>query len=441
MNDCERQDRQTAAVPADDLTRRLLRRATAPIGVIDMRQARDLHLRATLWIGHRAELLDNLKSRCGVDQGAGGTAGTAVTSNAPFQTTGAGRPDLAPAPPSAGRAGSPEAVIGTVSKISSPPAAQHYRVKRPNTHFEPDPSKSLSSQTAATQSGIGRSANLVAAIHPQHQTSETRCGVSSTADRSALPPARTGGRADTRGQAEDKLASRHDLGSAVGALLQVSEAPRTAIAPQMRLPALGLAPTRDGLPGDHTPTLGGPTFRAPLVQRIATPIHDGQTSSRESLAGDEPPRSGSPFAGLLVQRKARHSPVVQTTSSVRSAETIKALPGAEAHSQFGRAVSGEIRREPWPRGFTKIVWHKAEPNGASRETAPPRPARLDGPSHAGGLQNMCEGAESSVSNIVATSGIQALAGNGVGIAAIAEQVSRIIARQLRTERERRGRTR
>src|SRR5271166_4703062 len=189
MNDCERQDRQTAAVPAGDLTRRLLRRATAPIGVIDMRQASDLHLRTSLWIGQRAELLDNLKSRYGVDQGASGTAGTAVTSNTPFQTTGVGPFDLAPAPPSAGRAGSPEAVIGTVSKISSPPVAQHYRVKRPNTHFEANPSKPLSSQTAATQSRIGGSANSVAAIHPQHETSETRCGVSSAADRSALPSA------------------------------------------------------------------------------------------------------------------------------------------------------------------------------------------------------------------------------------------------------------
>src|SRR5262245_24812813 len=77
MADFEHQNRQSAAFPLNDLTRRLIRRAIEPVGVIDVRQTLELHARSDLWPGQRLELVDNLKRRYGVLEGAGGAAGIA----------------------------------------------------------------------------------------------------------------------------------------------------------------------------------------------------------------------------------------------------------------------------------------------------------------------------------------------------------------------------
>jgi hypothetical protein len=93
---------------------------------------------------------------------------------------------------------------------------------------------------------------------------------------------------------------------------------------------------------------------------------------------------------------------------------------------------------------TRIVWRKADINGAGRESASPGPAaRLD-PTHAG-TQVMRQTTSDSTSGSTGASVPPVMApahgSGGIDVARLAEQVSRIIARQLTIERERRGRTR
>lgn len=430
MKDSEHQDGQTVAFPVSDLTRRLLRRATEPIGVIDVRHATELHSRSGLWLGQRLELLDNLKSRYRLDQGAGGTAGAAAVAGgmyfiSPLQRMAATSPfDLASVSRWVSRTGMPETATGTVSQLSPASSAQQYRVKRPNSHAEPNPSKAFSSETVSSQSpvrgGIQVSANSAPAMLLQRKTSEMQSPISSRPDPSAMPLVHAAG-VETPERVDNRLAPRHDSSPTIDPLAQVCELPRTAIVAQMHLQ------------------------RMPGASAAGEKI--GSLSTREDLPGDEAPILGSsPSSGLHLQRKPNDPATFPAANSAQTAETVTALPPtlppARSNSRSQGAVSAEIRVAPSLPGSTSIVWRRADTNGASRESATPGPALAAGPAYAIGPQIMREAVSEPVSSGSVAPIATATAGsNGADVMRVAEQVSRIIARQLRVERERRGRTR
>jgi hypothetical protein len=488
MSDLEYRDAQNAAVPADDLIRHLLRRANAPVGVIDTRLAFRLHGRAGLWLGQRRELLAILKNRYGVAGDEGGGAWTDGLRGMPLQTTGASNFDAAPVPPSGSDAGNPETLFGTASQTSSEPEAQRFRVRRP---IEPNLSKPHSSRTFSMQplaaGAISFSANSVAAIHPQREPIETQKKASSAPDPIVLPPVR-GGEANTLGQAEGKLAAEHDCTFVTNPLPQVSQLRSMPIAPEMPMAALAQASTADDLPGDKVAlsdpyfnapfvtnplpqinqprsmpiapqmpmvalaqastagdlpvdkvALSNPYFNAPPVQLAATPIQIEQAPKRVDLHSQEALISKSPFVTLQPpHRLADQLPLVPTNSSFRTTETASALPIANAHSQG--AISVEIRAMPSLAGSAAIVWREPERSNASGKRAATGPALAAGPIYASGSANS-EAAAGTLSHSSLPVAMQASTGNRAEIAAVAEQVSRIIARQLRMERMRRGRTR
>jgi hypothetical protein len=474
MKDSEHEDVQAAAVPVSELTRRLLRRATEPIGVINVSHAAELHSRSSLWPGQRLELLDTLKSRYGLNLGAGGAAGLAspvaggVSFIAPF--------DLASVSPSTGHAGTPETAMDTGSKGSSAP---YYRVKRPDRHAAPDSPKPLSSETITAQSpaagDIRVSSNSIPAKQVQPKTSETQSPVSSKPDPSAPPLVRAAA-VDTPGHVDNKLAPRRDGSLTAGPLPQVRELPRIAIAAPMHLQHMpdGSAAeeigrfstphrfrptsTREDLPGDGAPKLSSPSpTRLPLqskadhpptfpvaveeIGRSSTPHRFGLESTREDLPSDHAPALNTPSStGLPLQRNADRPPTFPETNSVQTVETITALPRANKHSQSNGAVSAEIPATPSRAGSPSIVWRKADRNGASQESATPTLAV--GPMSTSGPQIMREAASEPVSSSnMASVAIPALGSNGADVTRVAEQVIRIVARQLKVERERRGRTR
>jgi len=462
MTDSEHQDRQTVAFPASNLTRRLLRRATEPIGVIDVRHPAELHSRSSLWLGQRLELLDNLKSRYGLDQGAGGAGGTGspiaggMSLIAPLQRT---------------------AAMGTVSEVSS---AEQYRVKRPSRHAEPNPPKPLSAETVATQSAaageIRVSTNSIPAMHLQRKTSETQSPVSSKPDPSA-PPLVRATPVGTSGHLDNKFAHGHDASLTGGPLPQVSELPHSAVVAQLHLQrkpdgstaaeeigpfstphSVRPASTREELPDDDASTLSSPStsdlhlqrkadhpptlpVAAEEIGRLSTPHDFRPASMREDLPGDGAPTLSSPSAsGLLLQRKADHPPPFPAASSGPTAEAVTAPPPASINSQSRGPVSAEIRAAPLLPGSTSIVWRKADTNGASRESATPGLATV--PTYTNGTQIMREAASESVSSSsVAPVATPTSGSNGADVTRLAEQVSRMIARQLKIERERRGGTR
>ena len=112
-----------------------------------------------------------------------------------------------------------------------------------------------------------------------------------------------------------------------------------------------------------------------------------------------------------------------------------APPHINAQAEFRGAVSAEIRAAPLP-GAAGIVWRKADANGR-RESAAPAPAIA--PIYAGGTRILRQPAAEPASGPDATPApAPAPENSGPDVFLIAEQVSRIVTRQLRIERERRG---
>src|SRR5262249_16330375 len=116
MRDSEPQGEQTVAVPLSDLARRLLRRATAPIGVIDVRHAAELHARASLWPVRRLGLANELKARYGLAQDGGGTAASPMPLIAP-----PGMPDFFASPPVAAGLSPAISPPGSTAPFAEPP--------------------------------------------------------------------------------------------------------------------------------------------------------------------------------------------------------------------------------------------------------------------------------------------------------------------------------
>jgi hypothetical protein len=436
----ERQDGQAVAFPVSDLTRLLLRRATGPIGVIDVRHPQELHSRSNLWLGQRLELLNNLKNRYGLDQDSGDTAG--ITSPvaggmsfiAPLQRMAATSPfDLASVSPLINHTGMPETVGATVAKASSAPSTLQYRVKRLNTQMDPSFSKPLSSEMVTTQwpaaGEIRASTHSIPAMHLQRRTGETLSPVSSEPEASpqssagtskpeasALPFVRAAA-VDTAQYVDTKLVPRQE-GSLMGGLLpRVSELPRIAIA----------APV-------HLQRMPDSLAVAEESGRFSTPHHFSPASTLEDLSGDDaPPLSRPASGGLYLRRNVDHPAAFPEANPVQTAETVTTLDAVSAETRVATALPGS----------TNIVWRKADTNGTSRENATPSPALAVGPTYMNQPQVMREAASEPVSSGGSVAPVPTpISGNsGADVMRIAERVSRIIARQLRVESERRGRSR
>jgi hypothetical protein len=311
-------DHGSQTVPVSDLTRRLLRRATEPVGAIDVRHAVELHSRSSFGSAQRLELLEGLKRRYGLGQSADAAGHALPVAGGPFtaalQRTAASPFDFAAVSSSPGRDRIAETAMGVISEEPSASSAQHYRVKRPNRYAEPNPVGPLASETVTTRSaaadGIGERPNSIAATRLLRRTDDTQSPAGSGPQASALSPARA---ADSRpvGQA----APRED-GPPAATLPQVGELSRAAVAAPMLLPRMpdGSAETgrsimRDDLPGsdqsalrrEHPSAAGLPQVGELSRAAVAAPMllqrmpdgsaETGRSIMRDDLAGSDQPTS------------------------------------------------------------------------------------------------------------------------------------------------------
>jgi hypothetical protein len=430
MKDSEHQDGQAVAFPESELTRRLLRRATEPIGVINVRQASELHSR-TLWIAQRAELLDNIKNRYGLGQGASNPAGIAAPAMpfvSPLQAMAASSPfDSASMSPSAGRMPVTETLTSTASTVS--PAPQ-YRVKRPHTQAGPSPTQSTA------RGEIRVSPHTPPAI--QRKINETQSSASSTPDASA-PPLVLAGEVPAAAEIVPSATPHVSRPASTPEDLPADKAPKlNSSLPQVReLPSIAAAPRM------HLQRMPESSPAAGQISHPTNPNVFGVASTPEDLPGRGAPAVSNVSSGdLHVQRTAEHSPALPAIHVPQTAETGTALPPSRSDSQSQRAISPEIRVAPLLPASTSIIWRKADTNGGGRESAAQAPTLTVGPTYTNGPQIMRQ----PVSQPVSGGGVAAVAtapsgSNRVDLTRMAENVSRIIARQLRIDRERRGRTR
>jgi hypothetical protein len=274
------------------------------------------------------------------------------------------------------------------------------------------PSSSPSSIWLPLAAGeIRLSTASIAATQLQQATGDTQSLAGSGPEAAALPLARAAA-ADNPRRAGNEPAPANDGSPGAGAVPQVSELPRSAAVVQLLLQRMP-----DG---------------SAEISRSITPDF--------SPDGDAVPLSGPSSAPPHPQRKAGDPPASPAESPMPTARTAGTPPHISAHAQFGGAVSAEIRAAPLLPGAASIVWRKADANGASRDSAATAPAI--GPIYTNGAQILREAAaEAASSPAVTPAATPSSESSGVDVFLIAEQVSRIISRQLRVERERRGRRR
>lgn len=457
MTDVEHQNGDSVAFPVSDLMRRLLRRASEPVGVIDTRHAVELHARSSLLPTQRLDFLNNLKTRYGVESGGGGTAISASALGAmplvsPPERAGAASPfELGSAPPWGSRTAPSETVQASDSGKS--PSAQ-YRVKRPGTQERSGASRPLSVEVATVSRHTGE-------IQPGMKA------VPATLVQRKVEPIQSRG-GDTPDSPTPQSLSPGDAPKQAGifsanSLPQVSERPVTDVTPQMHLrrgperaAAGGSLPLREDFGGELSPTASGnvpqvselprTSVVAPMpLQRMAetgplaainfaaASLDDdtsgGQVSTIRKASSHEPPLPGK--SGSL-----------PATVSIEAVKAPAALPlaGTESHSRG--AVSAEIRVPPRSPGSTSIVWRKADTNLAGQGHAAMQTAMLAGPTYPV-EQPVMRKSDSEIGGSGATANLEATSsGNGgVDLKRVAEQVTRIMTRQLRIERERRGKTR
>ena len=436
MADAEYQDRRTIAFPENDLTRRLLRRATEPIGVVNVRHAAELHSRASIGLGPRLELLDNIKTRYGLGEGAGGAAAAASPvggmSLIALQRMAAGPPNFASAPALANRAGTPETATGSVPTAASAP---QYRVKRPDRVPEPD--SSMPSET-------------IPLYHPLLSCPNPHKFHSYTTPTAQNQLNTFSNQLQNKFSALPLSAAHHPLHLPLfNPLPQVNKLPSIAtVAPLHVQRKSDRSSAAEAIDSVSTP----PDFRGdfplphkvdhpPAIQVAAEEIDRFSTfpdfTSASICGAADNALSGAAAGDLPLQRKINPS-ALSAAGSVPTAGPPAAPPATNAPAHG--AVATELRVAPSPADATRIVWRKAAANSANRESAARGPTTAVGQTHTSGLQVMrqvdAEAASNGDSAPVVT---PALESNGVDIGQIAEQVSRMIARQLRVERERWGR--
>jgi hypothetical protein len=455
MRDLEHQSAEAPAYPVSELTRRLLRRAIDPVGVIDTRQAVELHSRSRLLPTQRLELLNDLNTRYGVEHSDGtatpsdSTAGSLLLPS-PWQKLGSANSfELGSAPPWGSRTAPSEA-----EQTSTPGASTtvQYRVKRPGTRVESGSAEQRTTEVAAETSAASSSKNVVSVL-PAFPAQQEREPIQPLARSTADSPAPSSLNFDD--------ASTREGARSASAVSQAVELPRVDVVPQMRLRRKAKSPSA-GEPRmlrqdlhDEQPTAGADNLprvselsravvapmrlqRMPAVAPLAVDTVAAPSTREELSSGHVVSPGAAPVSGLHWQAKA--DPLTATGS--RNATTIGDSSLAGVGSRSRAVVSAEISARPPAPGSTNIVWRKAETGTSGLGQAAPQASSVGGPPY-GSVPGTVLRSASELSNrdTVSTLSLPSPGNDRIDITHVAEQVSRIMARQLRIERERRGRTR
>jgi hypothetical protein len=462
MNNSEHQPVRPSLFPVTDLTSRLFRRASEPLGVIDVHQTEQMHARMPSWLLQRLELLDSFRTRYGLDY-VGSQTSVALSpakERMPivdtYQTAVSGNSlPSTPGQPSIMR----KTVSGTVLHIASDAVpTRQFRVKRPNaiSDFDrPKPSGLMESASNKSQTPERREITpppenqsdplpQVAEIRPQ-TSSSPQMHLQREFGSAGVPTPRSnnaGGVMDFYAKEpsnSDSLPRVRELppGSASKMHLQRLLGPATASVPTQSVLARSTA-TQDSSAGNQT----SPLALGWLPHLMETPIESAFFSAEMHLQRSHDLAEDSGSATTVQTEQTRRE--VSTSSSQADGKT----PSSE-ENRHPSAVSREIRVMPSHPNPAAIVWRKVDSNGAGANTTNTSSGArfLNGPTHAGSPQLMRQAAISPSPSTVAgalpnptTIPTAASEGSGIDIMYVAERVSRVISRQLAIERERRGKT-
>ena len=175
----------------------------------------------------------------------------------------------------------------------------------------------------------------------------------------------------------------------------------------------------------------------PLIRRQAAPVETRGSSSGASRA---------PLATALIQRQAapgetRGPSSGETQAQSREVRSDNSTAASAPQTPGGKpVVAAEIPAPSFAQASPKIVWRKGAESSST--ASPPQPAKRENITpgapmiarqNEGGSDRTAETA-TQASPPTPSGGV----GGGVDVEQLAEQVSRLLARQLQIERERRG---
>jgi hypothetical protein len=480
-----------------ELTERLLQRATAPLGVIDVRQPQQHYARTAGWIAQRFALLDRWKTRYGSDEEASG-AGASLVFAVPGQTL----TEPNPAVPNVAQLArtvqqSVAAQASTVSPTSSSPPEQ-FRVRRhampsvspPQATVTPSsPEATIRSkaersdshtgeipaimrQAAQTptalilskspggrvedRSELGRSGNLASKTERSHH----REGPSLPGAISTPPPSATLARSTisshSRGQTQSIAAAQAQTPVSVDRVEPGPSSFPLRLQRKHSEALTGLAKGREL----SEPSVSMATTQTTLSKSSLSQLHEppllpgGDDSARDvtSPVAERTVFTGS-GASLAKVESSASFPLVQrqAVGSERTAETVH---GDVAERRA--AVATEIRSVPSSAPKPAMVWRQSAERpssggafaagitgGAGSALPLAMSAARGGDAQVARQATTAESTSSTNTEPTAPSAATPMPAappaNKMDIAHLAEQVSRLLARQLAVERERRGR--
>jgi len=476
MKDSDDQDLGAGNFQESALIQRLLRRANEPIGVVNLRHAAQLGARTAGWIERRFELLDNWKTRYGLEQGAAGAGGGPLSGTerippiGPFQSIAVG--GLGPSSlvqPSVMRTAMPG--TGDETASNAPPLRQ-FRVKRvtaiPDANCAKVPRETEPVSSDAPDAVHDTSAPRADQSSLLPQATEIRVSTSSSRQmhlqRRAIGERET---TITSGEAEGSAGlssphetpageglsagTAHDISSAAASLPQVSELPPAgcaAVPMPLQHKALETMPPTDGeAEGSSVPLVPARVQPMKISQHLSA-RSPAIPTGLESLPHVTELRraSGSSAAPVHLQRKLGNNPVPAKQPGTGTPKENGGAPVSGAENRLP-TVSREIRPMPSAASTASIVWRKADaiPAGAAMANAFTASGLSTSSMHASEPQIMRETASSalaasSVSPPVTTAAAPTSGNHGIDVGQMAERINRMIARQMAIERERRGKT-
>lgn len=419
------------AFPETDLGRRLLRRGTESIGVVDLRHAFALYSRAALLALGRFGFLSELRRRYGAERRMESPAGLVFRNSArehghfPIAASGAPHAQSQAAPITAPTL-SPNAVRTPTDPAMELATAKVYRVRRtrpPRDASEPEtPPRAAATPAPAVRTQAGRPDSMATPVEDRRSippAPEAGAPIGAADVRVAGPPAAQAAATAPRGAVGEPDAQPHDSRSA--------EAPLIFARREIVMPR--------SAPVDPQPEPGaGPNLASPLPLRAIRPLTEAGSLPSSASGPREDGRRSWPNSDP-------HSP--QGGDAATSVPPV-APPGAPARPLSERPaqpapVAAEIRpalpRSPSP----PIVWRKPQPERESRDALPQ--TMFAAPAMDGGRTFSPAGANEAFGQRTAPPTAAFSEAGSTDVAQIARQVSRAIARELRIHRERRGRTR
>jgi len=420
-------------LPAGDLTERLLRRANRPVGVINLRQAEQFRAHSFRWIDRRFELLENWKTRFGLDRDITATAGASELGIEWRSARGfspvfpSGDPASVSHTPPSVRQDTPLAT--EANSESRDTSAQQFRVKRADTfppagqlsraiafpYESPAPATPLALPLVRATDRVSSDSHPL--MHLQRKAVDPNSHSEGHPDTTVWTVSEKAYSSPARGRNELLVSAERGIPPAVSP----NRIDFPVASQHDRLPA---AIPISG-PEAHLQALP-PTFQP--LPKVAELLACSVTPPREMHLQ----RKYSQTDGLgerLVTMAPQWFPTEHNLSSNHAGP--QPIP-----------ISPEIFRAPALPGSNVLVWRKPAGNDAGvgneyvmRTTSEPSPSagvkqlmrQAHGPDASG---------PSGASDVILESGT-----GGMDAIRMAEQVSRIIARQLVIERERRGRTR